>query len=79
MIKLAPYDRDSTSFTMPCVTGCAGGGTIDGNGTKWWRCALYPEEAPCYGGGRPSALFFPYNGTGVRMYNISIMNSPFWK
>jgi hypothetical protein len=70
---------------QPCLMGwgvsnvtVTGGGVIDGNGSAWWGCATAPAAPPCGGVQRPAALFYPHNGTGVTVSNVTFRDSPFW-
>lgn len=63
VIKCASLVKKEKLPTTPCRLA-AGGGTIDGNGTKWWPCAVDPAVPPCYGVPRPPALLFTYKGSG---------------
>ncbi len=56
----------------------SGGGTLDGNGTKWWPCAVNPAVAPCFGTPRPPAFFMPFNGSGLDVFNVTFVDSPMW-
>lgn len=70
---------------QPCIFGwevsnitVTGGGEINGNGTKWWPCAIDPSVAPCFGTPRPPALFMPHGGSFLTIHNITFRDAPMW-
>jgi polygalacturonase len=70
---------------QPCLMGwhvsnvtLSGGGVINGNGSAWWPCAKDPSVAPCFGVGRPPALFMAYDGAGLTLRDVTIRDAPMW-
>jgi polygalacturonase len=66
------YAKDVSNLTI------TGGGLIDGQGAVWWACKNGDfAKAPCSGISRPNLLRI-INGAGIKMYNVSLANSPSW-
>jgi len=56
----------------------AGGGTIDGNGAAWWRCASNMSQPPCAAHTRPHLIRL-VGGRGFEIAGVTIKDSPMWQ